>query len=693
MTTQTLLLEIGTEEIPAGYIEPALAALSQTLIQRLDAARIAHGDARTYGTPRRLAVQIARVAEKQTPLSVEMIGPPKKVGLDDKGRPAVAAKKFAEKAGVPVARLFVKETEKGAYLCARKMEKGKSTRALLSAFLPEVILSTPFPKSMRWGSLSVSFARPIHTLLALLGTRVIPFTLGNVKSGRYTLGHAFMAPGKIRIDHPGQYTKKLRAAHVLVDIKERKKRVKTSVEKAAKKINGRILEDAALLDTVTHLVETPVPSTGRFDDAFLKLPPEILITAMRRHQKYFAVEDDRGRLMPHFIAVNNTRTRKPSLVATGHERVLRARLADARFFFEGDLEETFDQRVEKLKGVLFQSELGTLHEKIDRVRSLVADLSDSAGVSAAVKKDALRAAWLCKADLVSQVVGEFPELQGVMGRIYAERAKESKRVARAVEEHYRPTHSGGALPQDDVGALVGIADKLDSICGCFSVGLVPTGASDPYALRRQGIGIVQILLDRNFRFSVQDAVQQSINRFPKGVRKDPEAAQKVLRFLQNRMVHLLAEEGYAKDVIQAVVAVSADCVPDVWERVRALDRLKQAPDFEPLAVAFKRVVNILKQAKAAKLPQVDPALFEDRSEAALYKAFQKVAADVDKLLNKGALEKALVRIASLRKPVDAFFDAVLVMAEDQRVRMNRLAVLSSIAGLFDRIADFSKIST
>ncbi|MBW2041883.1 MAG: glycine--tRNA ligase subunit beta [Deltaproteobacteria bacterium] len=689
----TLLLEIGTEEIPAGYIEPALDALSQTIVRKLDAARIVHGGVNVYGTPKRLAVEIVDVAEKQTPLSVEMIGPPKKVGFDDQGRPTVAAEKFAEKAGVAVAKLIVKETEKGAYLCAQKMERGKSSRALLSTILPETILATPFPKSMRWGTLSISFARPIHTVLALLGNKIIPFTVGDIKSGRMTLGHRFMASGRIRVDHPKEYIKKLREAHVLADIRARKKSVRTAVEKAAGKIGGRVLEDDALLDTVTHLVEYPVPSTGRFDDAFLALPPEILITAMRRHQKYFAVEDDKGCLMPHFIAVNNTRTRNPSLVATGHERVLRARLSDARFFFNSDLSETFDQRVEKLKGVLFQSELGTMHEKIQRVRDMAAYLADAAAMPSDVIKDVKRAAWLCKADLVSQVVGEFPELQGIMGRVYAEKSGEPERVARALEEHYRPTHSGGVLPGDPVGALLSIADKLDSICGCFSVGLVPTGASDPYALRRQGIGIVLIMLSRNFQFSLEAAVQKSLSLFPEAVCKDAAAGEKIFSFLQNRMVHLLAEEGYAKDVIQAVTTVSSDCVPDVWARVKALDHLKKAPDFEPLAVAFKRVVNIIKQAGGGAVPEVKESLFSDKSEKALYAAYQKTARDVEQLLKKGAYEKALVRIASLREPVDAFFDAVLVMTKDGRVRLNRLAVLSLIAGLFERIADFSKIST
>jgi len=693
MIKDTLLLEIGAEEIPAGYIEPALEALSETMLRKLDAARIAHGSAEVFGTPRRLAVEIRDVADKQAVLAMEMIGPPKKVSFDDKGHPTVAAVKFSEKAGMPVEKLIIKETEKGAYLCAQRVEKGKSTVTVLSTLLPEAIFSTPFPKSMRWGTLSISFARPIHTILALLGTRMIPFTLGNIKSGRYTLGHRFMAPGRIRIDHPKDYVKKLQEAHVLVDIQKRKDGIRLAAKRTAEKLGGNVLEDEALLDTVTHLVEYPVPSAGKFDDKFLQLPPEILITAMRRHQKYFAVVNGGGNLMPHFIAVNNTRTRKPSLVATGHERVLRARLSDAQFFFESDLQETFDQRVEKLKGVLFQSELGTMHEKVRRVQEMAAYLADVVRLPADAKKNVEKAAWICKADLVSQVVGEFPELQGIMGRVYALKSGEPKPVAQAIEEHYRPTRSGGVLPEDTVGALLSVADKFDSICGCFSVGLIPTGASDPYALRRQGIGIVLILLARNFRFSLKEAIQKSISLFPESVRKDADAAEKIHTFLQNRMIHILAEEGFAKDVIQAVTAVSYDCIPDVWARVKALDHLRKAPDFEPLAVAFKRVVNIIKQAGDIAFSNVEESIFQDPAEKALYEAYQKIAEDVEKHLEKSAFDKALIRIASLRKPVDAFFDAVLVMAEDARIRMNRLAMLSCIARLFERFADFSKIST
>ncbi len=691
---ERLLVEIGAEEIPAGYIRPALEALSSNLIKRLDDARIDHGVVKTYGTPRRLAVEVFDVAPKQKSLTSELIGPPEKVGYDDEGRPTVAAEKFAEKVGLPLNRLSVKETEKGRYLCGKKTERGLATRTLLKEILPEVVLATPFPKRMRWADLPVEFARPIHYLLALLGEKVVTFIVGDVKSGRYTRGHSFMSPKKIKIARAEDYLDTLRKTHVIADIEERRKLVDTLTREAAKAAGGRILPDEELLDTVTNLVELPVPVVGNFETKFLELPDEILITAMREHQKYFAVIDDAGKLMPCFVAVNNTRTRDMELVATGHERVIRARLEDGRFFYRSDMGVSFEQWVEQLKGVLFQARLGSMYEKMLRVRQIAEYLADAASGDPALKAHAGRAAFLCKADLVSEVVGEFPKLQGVMGRVYAAAKNEPPEVAAAIEEHYRPVRSGGELPEGRVGAILAIADKIDSITGCFSVGLVPTGAADPYALRRQGIGIVQIMLRRELTFSLKELIAKSAALFAEKSDADPgETADRVYGFLKNRMAHLLEEEGFAKDTIAAVLDVAADNVPEVWNRVRALDNLRKAPDFEPLAVAFKRVGNIIRQAESIGSEKVDPSLFDHESEAVLHEAFQRISAAVRESLESGAFDRALKEIATLREPVDAFFDGVMVLTEDVRVRRNRLALLSAIAGLFGQFADFSRIST
>ncbi|QTA89459.1 glycine--tRNA ligase subunit beta [Desulfonema magnum] len=692
----SLLLEIGTEEIPASYITPALNALSSTLLKKLTDARIAHGSARVFGTPRRLAVEIADVSDKQESVTTEVMGPPEKVGFDENGKPAVPARKFAEKLGISTDEISIKKTKKGSYLCATKTEEGLETNVFLQGILPDVIRSVPFPKTMKWADLNLQFARPVHWILALLGNDVIPFSLENIKSGNTTRGHRFMSPDTITVTTPGDYIERLRSAYVLADLEERKQIIEKEISKAAQEAGGRVLPDSELVDIVNNLVEYPVPVVGKFDEEFLEVPDEVLITAMREHQKYFAIIDENDKLMSCFIAVNNTQAKNMDLVAAGHGRVIRARLADAQFFYKGDLEASFDDWIEKLKGVLFQAKLGSMYKKIMRVREVAEFISDAAGQDSAVKEQAARAAMLCKADLVSQVVVEFPKLQGVMGRVYAGIKGEPDAVACAIEEHYRPTYSGGTLPETMTGAILAIADKIDSICGCFSAGLIPTGASDPYALRRQGIGIIQIMHEKGFSFSLKAMIEKSATLF--GERRDRdvgETVSDVYTFLQNRISHLLAEEGFSKDVIASVTSVSVDNMPNVRNRVRALENLKSAPDFDPLAVAFKRVVNIIRKAGEAgeTVGDVDKNLFEHESESALYAAYNAVKNKVSEDLDKGLFDQALLDIASLRDTVDAFFDGVLVMAEDTKIRNNRFALLKNIADLFGGFADFSKIST
>ena len=694
----TLLLEIGTEEIPAGYILPALEALSATLSKKLNEARIEHGRSQIYGTPRRLTVKVENVAPKQPSVKSEVIGPPVKIGFDEDGKPTMAARKFAEKVGVPLGKLAVKETPKGAYLSAEKSERGLATRTLLKEILPGVILATPFPKKMRWADLDIEFARPIHTILAMLGKSVVSFKLGNLKSGRNTCGHSFMAPAKIKLDSPDEYLDKLRTAHVVADMEARKKILEERIAAVATQLGGRILPDEELVDINNNLVEYPVPVAGKFDTEFLEIPDEVLINAMREHQKYFAVVDSSNNLMPCFIAVNNTAARDLALSATGHERVIRARLADAQFFYQGDLEVTNDERVEKLKRVVFQAELGTVFEKSERVAKIAEVLAASTQKNDDLQKQVLRAAQLSKSDLVSQVVGEFPKLQGIMGRIYAGIAGEPADVAVAIEEHYRPVYSGAPLPETLVGAILSITDKMDSICGCFSVGLIPTGASDPYALRRQGIGIIQIMNAKGLSFPLRELIRCSLEQFGKnGAAESDELIEKVYTFLQNRISHLLAEEGFSKDVIAAVVGVAGDDIPNVRNRVDALESLKARPDFEPLAVGFKRVVNIIRKSgqreEGAALEAVEPKLFENDSEGALFEEFKAVDQKVSEAMDKKSFDRALVEIASLRDAVDRFFDGVMVMAEDTGIRRNRLALLGHIAALFGKFADFSKLST
>ncbi|MBF0113326.1 MAG: glycine--tRNA ligase subunit beta, partial [Desulfamplus sp.] len=480
-----LLVEVGAEEIPAGYIFPALEAFRENILKSLDKFRIEHGTAQIFGTPRRLAVIVKDVALIQKAQTSTLTGPPASAGFDKEGKPTIAAYKFAEKAGVSIDEIKIVETDKGNYLSATKEEKCEATSAILESTLPEIILATPFPKSMRWGDLSISFARPIISVLALLGETPLKFEIGvstslsqNIKSSDFVFGHPFMYPKKYKIQSPSQYKQILKDAGVIVDIEERRAILKEKIEAVAKQNSSIILQDEELIDIVTNLVEYPYPVLGRFDEKFLEVPDEALITAMREHQKYFSLVDRDGKLLPCFIAVNNTLTKDMSVVAKGHEKVLRARLSDAQFFYKVDLESTMDKFAEKLKKVTFQAQLGSMFEKRERLIKLVSYIVELLKLedSEALKRDTIRAAELCKADLVSQMVIEFTKLQGVIGRVYALKQGENGEVANAIEQHYRPVHAGAALPDTLTSKILAIADKIDTICGCFSIDLIPTGA-------------------------------------------------------------------------------------------------------------------------------------------------------------------------------------------------------------------------
>ncbi|MBW2108449.1 MAG: glycine--tRNA ligase subunit beta [Deltaproteobacteria bacterium] len=696
---KTLLVEIVSEELPAGYIAPALEAMRSAMDAKLTEARIAHGAMKTYGTPRRLALKVEDVADRQAPMTTQVIGPPKAVAFNGQGHPTKAAHGFAKSQGVAVNRLQITTTDRGDYVCVKKTERGLAVRRLLEAIIPEVITGIVFPKSMRWADLDLVFARPIHAIVALLDDRVVPFTLENIKSGRRSLGHRFMHPGSVVVKHASQYPAVLREAGVEPDMAKRRNMVATEIAGAADALNGRVLVDDDLVDTVTNLVEDVVVSAGRFDEGFLEIPREVLITAMREHQKYFAVVDSDNRLLPCFIAVNNTRAGDISVVTRGHERVLRARLEDARFFFEVDSKTPMAEMVDCLKGVMFQAKLGSMYEKVARIEALATHLAGR--IDPDIVPVASRAAWLCKADLTSQMVNEFPKLQGVMGRVYAELAGEPAQVARAVEEHYLPAHAGGRLPGTLAGAVVSVADKLDSVCGCFGVGLVPTGTADPYALRRQALGIIQIFLARGVSVSIRSLIEKSLALLEGKTTQDPAAtAEQVLVFFQHRLEHLLVERGFAKDTVAAVTATSVDDIPGVLKRAEALQGLRAKPDFESLAVAFKRVVNIIKQARqrgdmAAGYSTIsaDPALFQDPVEQGVYEAFNRVKKAVLEDFSGRALDQALAMVATLKGPIDDFFDGVMVLTDDETLKQNRLALLREISDLFAVFADFSRIST
>ena len=685
---QGMLLEIGTEEIPSRFISAALEGMQELLKKELDFQRVACGEIKVMGTPRRLTL-FAELEEGQRPLEQERIGPPKSVAFDPQGKPTKAALGFAQKEGVPVEALEVVATDKGEYLCVHKREEGRGTSSILSETLPRVITSIPFPKSMRWSDVGLRFARPIHWILALFNGEVIPFTLEHIASGPITRGHRFLHPESFQVKGLTDYLDGLRQAYVIADPAERTELIRRGIEEAAQQGGGKPLEAEALLEEITYLVEYPVAICGAFDKGYLKLPREVLITAMQHHQRYVPVVNTKGKLLPFFVAVSNTKAQDMEVVKKGNERVLRARLADAQFFFQEDQKVLLEKRVEDLKGVIFQAKLGTSYEKVMRIQRLAVKLVEELDPEA--HEIAARGAYLCKADLVTEMVGEFPQLQGIMGREYALLQGEDPPVAQVISEHYLPRFAGDELPASSAGAMVSIADKVDTIIGCFGVGLIPTGTSDPFALRRQTLGVIHIILGKEYRTSLQGMIRMGLEPLLEKIERPPKEVQAdCLAFFRGRFVGLLTSQGYSPDVVEAVLAVQCDDLVDARARVEAVATFRGQSEFEPVTVAFKRVANILKGVDHKG--QLDPTRFETPQEEALHERYQKVAGRVSTMLGEGKYKEALEQLAKLRPPVDALFDHVMVMAEDKKVRANRLALLDEIAGLFSQMADFSQLA-
>ena len=685
-----LLIEIGTEEIPARFIPPVLEEMRVSLQKRLEQERINVGIITTMGTPRRLALIAPGVAERQAESTAEIVGPPQAVAFDAAGQPTKAAAGFARSQGVEVSDLIVVDTDKGPYLAVKKHAAGLPTMDRLQEILPEWILSLSFPKSMRWGSLTITFARPIHWIVALFGQEIIPFTVGDITSGASSCGHRFQAPQAITMSSASAsaYLEALRQAYVLVDPQERRAKLDTQLEQAAASVQGQIVPNPELVQENTFLVEHSNLTLGNFEDRFLQLPDEVLMTSMREHQRYFSLRDAGGKLLPHFIAVNNTMARDPLIVQQGHERVLRARLSDAMFFFQEDRKVKLDTWVEELKGVVYHSRLGTSFDKMTRFRSLGTYLAERLLPD---KIDQVyRAATLCKADLVSGMVGEFPSLQGIMGREYARLAGEDPEVAEAILAHYLPRHAGDQIPGNLVGAMVGMADRLDSICGCFGVGLIPSGAADPYGLRRQALAIINILWDKKFYLDLSSAIRYSLTLLKDKLTEPADKTHdEVMEFFRTRVHHLLTGENLSAEVVEAVLTTSFTDIVEAMQKAQALEEVRRSLDFPALAVAFKRVINISRGAQAS---EVHSELFEHQSEHDLLAATKAMEEAVAKALPTRNYPEIFKALASLKTPVDTFFDAVLVMTDDPKVRANRLALLVRISQTFLRLADFSRIS-
>ena len=687
-----LLFEIGTEEIPSDYLDDALNALKRLAEDALKENRIgAPEDLKVFGTPRRLALLAPAVDEKQADAVQEMVGPPKKAAFDERGEPTKAALGFAQKQGVSVDQLGMLETPRGEYLYIKRSIPGRPTIEVLAEILPRLMAEMPWPKSMRWGSHPFAFVRPIHWILALFQGRVIHLEIGGIRSGNTTRGHRFMAPGDVAVENFRDFEDKLKARYVLIDRGERAGRIEAGAGMAAKGVGGSPMADSDLLTTVTNMVEYPSTLCGGFDPSFLGIPAPVLITAMKKHQKYFAVLDSSGRLMPNFVAVNNTVARDEAVVRRGHERVLRARLADASFFFHEDRGTPLAARLEALKGVIYQARLGTSYAKVQRF-SKVAGFLARLVIPDKIDQVSL-AARLCKCDLVTDMVTEFPELQGVMGMEYARLDGHPEEVCLAIREHYLPARAGDDLPSTAIGAIVGIADRMDTIVGFFAIGSEPTGAADPFALRRHALAVLRILEQWDWNISLQALIAEAVEVLAEDIPVDKDVtSSKVKEFFRERYKYLMLRAEYPSDLVDAVIAVEFDRINQLRPRCDHLrEFIRRFGDFESLVLTFKRVTNILKNQAAPS--DVNPSLFKHPSESALLQAYQSVQDDVGRLMAQKDYAGALNLMAGLKGPVDAFFEGVEILTkEDDALRQNRVALLQDLSRLFLKVADFSKFS-
>lgn len=685
-----LLFEVGCEELPARFIEPALRSLAEEAERAFREADLTFEEIRTLGTPRRLTLLVVGLSERQPDRVEEIQGPPRRIAFDPEGKPTPAALGFARKQGVDLSEIRIKKTPRGEYLFVERKIPGRATREILPEILTELLKRLSFPKRMRWGDQDFAFARPIRWLVVLYGEETIPLEVAGVKAGRLTRGHRFLAPQPLEIGHPRAYRDILHRAYVLVDPEERVSRTREEVLKAAREAGGFPEEDEDLLRENAHLVEYPFALAGRFPREYLELPEALIVTAMREHQRYFAVRDAEGRLLPVFVAVNNNRPRHPEILREGHERVLKARLEDARFYWQRDLEVPLAERVQELSGVVYHTRLGTLADKTERLRSLCGYL---AGLWFPEKKElAQRAAELSKADLVTEVVGEFPTLQGEMGRIYALKDGEPPEVAEALLEQYLPRGAEERVAETPVGIVLSVADKADTVGAFFAVGERPTGASDPYGLRRAAYGLLRTVLRHGLELSLRDLftfVLWLLERQGFFREDKEEVLEEILGFVRRRLEGELVAMGFPQDEVRAVLRVGADDPTEALARLSALHAVRESPDFAALAVAFKRVMNMVK--KLEQNYQVREDLFGEPEEKTLWEAYLRVKEEVEPLLSERRYEAALRAFTTLKEPIDRFFDRVFVMVEDQALRENRLALLQSLARLFLRVADLSEL--
>ena len=686
-----LLLEIGLEEMPAHVVTPSMKQLEQKTAKFLDEHQLTYDSIETFSTPRRLAIKVTNIPERQEDSEEEVKGPAKKIALDAEGNWSKAAQGFVRGQGLTTDDITFRELKGVEYVYVTKYTHGKPAKEVLTG-LAEVVKSLTFPVTMHWADFDFEYIRPIHWIVALLDDEVIPFEVLDVKTDRRSRGHRFLGED-VTFAHAKEYEEKLQEQFVIAAPQKRQQMIVEQAEELAQKNNWVIDLDATLLEEVNNLVEYPTVFAGDFEEKYLSVPEEVLVTSMKEHQRYFEVRNEEGLLLPHFISARNGDPVKLDNVIRGNQKVLTARLEDAEFFYNEDKKMSIDQYVEKLKSVTFHEKIGSIYEKMQRVQVIARILGESVGLSTEELADLQRAAEIYKFDLVTNMVGEFPELQGIMGEKYARLNGEKPAVARAIKEHYMPTSSEGELPESAIGAVLAIADKLDSIFSFFTVGMIPSGSNDPYALRRQAYGVVRIIEAKNWAFplvNLQHAINQEINqditRF--GIELS-EGQKEVIDFVKGRLRQLLTTKKVRHDIIDAVLNAEQKDLTKAFAAAQLFKERLEDEDFKPSMEALTRVVNLAKKVEDDTAKEIDPALFENEAEKELYEAANQVKAQ----LPDQSLDENYNQLVALRPLIEAYFDQTMVMVEDPAVRNNRLAQLQQIAEMALSLASLDQIIT
>ena len=686
MTQQDLLIEIGCEELPPSQQQSVAQALCQRLTTELERQQIAFKTTEVFSTPRRLAVIIGGVAEKQPAQTIEREGPLTQVAFDKEGIPTLAGMGFIKSCGISLDELKTRSTKKGERIYCEISEPGKQTISLLPDIIQKAVGQLPLKKPMRWADFDFSFIRPVHWVCALFGSEVIELSLFNVSSRQKSRGHRFMAPAPFTVEHPKQYEELLKEHYVVAHFEQRKKQIAQQIEKVVPEKSTAVFAEG-LLDEVTALCEWPVVLVGQFDPRFLALPREVLITSLQSHQRCFAIENQQGDLLPCFILVSNITSTQPELIVRGNERVVNARLADADFFYNNDVKQTLASQTKRQESIVFQKGLGSLADKSKRLVKLVGQLAKKANVPTETVKTA---ASLCKSDLLTEMVGEFPELQGVMGYYYALNDGLPAEVATAIREQYDPKQAGAALPLSEAGTLLALSDRLDSLVGIIGIGNKPKGDKDPFALRRAALGVARILSTCDFSFSLNYLLKTAINGYKEGLK---EAADDLIdycsHFILERLKAHLIDEGAQADEWEAVSTVGSDHLKDLRVRLLAVQHFKTLAACDSLASSNKRVLNILKKNGVDTACKVKPSLLSEQEEKALYEKIQALTPQLSALINEKNYAAYFVELTAFKPFIDAFFEKVMIMSDDEKVKNNRIALLWALKELFCQVANIS----